>query len=182
MISGLSSQLGEDSGKVTSALSTAIPFLLSQMDKNTNTEEGAASLANALESHSTNDLSETVQNVISSPNMSEGLGILGHVFGNKQTNVTKNISNQSGLSSGKTMQLMATVAPIVMSFLSKQKSDSGLNASGVSGLLGSLVGSVKQTNGSGMGFIENILDSDNDGDITDDVMDLGGKLLGGFFK
>jgi hypothetical protein len=182
LIKGLSSQTGEDNSKVSSALSMAIPFLLSQMDKNTNTEEGAASLSNALEKHSTDDLEAKAKDVTNSSDISDGLGILGHVFGEKQNNVTNNISKQTGISSQNATQLLASVAPLVMSFLSKQKSESGLDASGVSGLLTSIVGNAKQSDSSGMSMIESMLDSDHDGSIADDVMDLGSKLLGGFFK
>lgn len=181
LISGLSQQIGVEDNKVSSVVSMALPFLLSQMNKNAQTSSGAESLSNALNSHSGSAL-DNISGILNSANMADGLGILGHVFGNKQNQVAQNIGTQSGISTGNVMQILATLAPIVMGFLGNQKQQNGLDAGGVTNLLGSILGGVQQTNQSEMSFIEKVLDQDGDGTITDEVMDIGAKLLGGFFK
>ncbi|MDO5656650.1 MAG: DUF937 domain-containing protein [Flavobacteriaceae bacterium] len=180
LIGGLSQQLGVNDSRVSSAVSLALPFLLSQMNKNAQSSNGRESLNRALNDHGSE--LDNIMSLLNSPNMADGLGILGHVFGNKQTQVAQNIGNQSGLSTGKVMQILATLAPIVMGFLSKQKQQSNLDSNGVSGLLGSILGGMQQTNRSEMSLIERMLDQDGDGSYMDDALDLGSKLLGGFFK
>ncbi|MGI9527861.1 MAG: DUF937 domain-containing protein [Weeksellaceae bacterium] len=181
LVNGLSQQIGVEDSKVSSAISLALPFLLSQMNKNVSSDpKQAESLANALSEHQNRDISN-VSSILDSPNMAEGLGILGHVFGNKQNNVAQNIGQSTGLSTGKVMQILATLAPIVMGYLGKQKAQNNMGAQDVPNLLGSLLGGMKQTNQSEMSMIERMLDQDGDGSLMGEAMDLGGKLLGGFF-
>lgn len=180
LIQGLSSQLGVKDQNVSSAISMALPFLLSQMNKNASSQQGAESLSNALNDHTGGAL-DNVSGILNSANMADGLGILGHVFGSKQTQVAQNIGKSTGLSSGNVMQILATLAPIIMSFLGKEKQQNNLDTNGVSGLLGTLLGGMQQSNQSEMSMIERLLDQDGDGSIADDVLDIGGKLLGGFF-
>lgn len=180
LIQGLSSQLGVKDQNVSSAISMALPFLLSQMNKNASSQQGAESLSNALNDHTGGAL-DNVNGILNSANMADGLGILGHVFGSKQTQVAQNIGKSTGLSSGNVMQILATLAPVIMSFLGKEKQQNNLDTNGVSGLLGTLLGGMQQSNQSEMSMIEKLLDQDGDGSIADDVLDLGGKLLGGFF-
>ena len=45
----------------------------------------------------------------------DGGGILGHIFGNNQTQVAKEVSQKTGLDMGQVAQLLITLAPIVMS-------------------------------------------------------------------
>lgn len=181
LIGGLSKQTGANDSSVSSAVSLALPFLLSQMNKNASTPEGAANLDKALNEHPGSVLNN-IDGLLNSGNMADGLGILGHVFGDKQNQVAKNISKQSGLSTGNVLQILATLAPIVMGFLGKEKQTNNINQNGISGLLGGLLGGMQQTNGTELSMIEQMLDSNGDGSIMDEAMDLGSKLLGGFFK
>ncbi len=181
LIGGLSKQTGASDSRVSSVVSLALPFLLSQMNKNASTPEGAANLDQALNEHPGSVLNN-IDGLLNSGNMADGLGILGHVFGDKQNQVAKNIGKQSGLSTGKVLQILATLAPIVMGFLGKEKQTNNIDQSGISGLLGGLLGGMQQTNGTELSMIEKMLDSNGDGSIMDEAMDLGSKLLGGFFK
>lgn len=180
LIGGLSQQLGVNDSRVSSAVSMALPFLLSQMNKNAQSQSGRESLNSALNDHQGSALNN-IGSILSSPNMADGLGILGHIFGNKQNQVARNIGNQSGLSAGNVMQILATLAPLVMGFLGKQKQQNNLDSSGVTGLLGSLLGGMQQSNQSEMSMIERMLDQDGDGSLVGEAMDIGSKLLGGFF-
>lgn len=181
LIGGLSKQTGASDSSVSSAVSLALPFLLSQMNKNASSPEGAANLDKALNEHPGSVLNN-IDGLLNSGNMADGLGILGHVFGDKQNRVAQNIGKQSGLSTGNVLQILATLAPIVMGFLGKQKQTNNIDQSGISGLLGGLLGGMQQTNGRELSMIEQMLDSNGDGSIMDEAMDIGSKLLGGFFK
>jgi len=68
------------------------------------------------------------------------------------------------------------LAPLVMGNLGKTQRQTGLDAEGLASMRS---GQRKQAN-AGLGGLAGLLDMD--GDITDDVMKLGPKLLGGLFR
>ena len=107
------------------------------------------------------------------------MGILSHVLGNRQGQVENAIGKTSGLNASQISQILAIVAPIVMGYLGKEKKEQGLDASGLSSLLGGLVGGAAKTNQREMSTIEKLLDQNGDGNAMDDVMNIGSKLLGG---
>ncbi len=57
----------------------------------------------------------------------------------------------------------------------------GLDAGGLSSLLTGERKEAKKQDPTGMSVLENLLDTDNDGQIADDVVKLGGSLLGSLF-
>jgi hypothetical protein len=112
-------------------------------------------------------------------NATNGLGILGHVLGDRQETAAAQIGQSNGLSAGQAMKLMTILAPIVMNVLGKAKSQGGLDVGSLVGMLmgsaqnaqqggfGDLIGSVigsalsgnqQQTNGAG-GMLGNVLGS-----------------------
>lgn len=181
LIQTLSKKTGEDTGKIQKVISMALPSMLTQLKNNATSEDGAKNLDNALAKHDGSAL-DNITSMISGGNLSEGLGILGHVFGDKKENVASNISKVSGVSTNSVTEILASIAPIVMGFLGKQKQTNNLDASGISSLLGNILGS---TTGNGdqsnMNMIEKLLDRDGDGSIADDAMDIGSKILGNLF-
>jgi Bacterial protein of unknown function (DUF937) len=72
----------------------------------------------------------------SSSPASAGAGILANVFGAGQNKVESAVGSASGLDIGQAGKPMAMLAPIVMGVLGKMKSQQGLDASGLAGLLG----------------------------------------------
>lgn len=181
MVSGVMNQLGIKNEQAQMAISAAIPFLLTALNKNAANGD-AQNINNALETKHDGSILDNLGGFLSSGNFSDGAGILGHVLGGKQPQVENAIGQSSGLNSAQVSQVLAMLAPIVMGYLGKQKNEQGLDAGGLTGLLGGLVGGAAQTNQREMSTIEKLLDQDGDGNAMDDVMDLGSKLLGGFFK
>jgi hypothetical protein len=95
------------------------------------------------------------------------------------------------MKSHEVMNILSTLAPIVLGYLGKQKREKNVSdSSGIGDLLGGLMGGGKKQPKS-QSLIESLLDGDNDGSILDDVagMVLGGNkkkggiggLLGGLF-
>ena len=181
IIGSAANQLGINESQAQSAVSAAVPFLLSALNKNAQ-NGGAEGISAALDNHNGGILDNLSGFLGQGGNQQDGLGILGHVLGNNQQNVESAISQQSGLNMGQVTQILALVAPIVMGYLGKQKQSAGLDSNGIAGLLGGLVGgSTTQTNQSGvnLGGFEKLLDQDGDGQLgLSDAM----GLLGGFFK
>lgn len=181
LVSGVVSQLGIKNEQAQMAISAAIPFLLTALNKNAANGD-AQNINKALETKHDGSILDNLGGFLSSGNFSDGAGILGHVLGGKQSQVENAIGQSSGLNGGQVAQLLAMVAPIVMGYLGKEKNSQGLDAGGLTGLLGGLVGGAAQTNQREMSTIEKLLDQDGDGNAMDDVMDIGSKLLGGLFK
>ena len=181
IVGSAAKQLGINESQAQTAVAAAVPFLLSALNKNAQ-GGGAEGISNALNQHDGSILDNLSGFLGQGGNQQDGLGILGHVLGNKQQNVESAISQQSGLNMGQVTQILALVAPIVMGYLGKQKQSEGLDSNGIAGLLGGLVGgSTTQTNQSGvnLGGFEKLLDQDGDGQLgLSDAM----GLLGGFFK
>ena len=111
-----------------------------------------------------------------------GMGILNHILGPRQQQAAQMIGQQNGLNSQNVMQMMTTLAPVIMGLLGKQKKSQGLDAAGIMSLL-SMVGGNKQAGGGiANNLLNSLLDSNGDGNIQDDIARKGLGLLGNLFK
>ena len=181
-----SKEVNESPEKVKSALGMALPMLLGAMKKNTQTEQGKENLNKALEDDKHNG---SVLDNLKSGNISslpgEGSGVLGHIFGGKQNQITEAVSSAIGMDSSKVAKLLKMAAPVVMGILGKQKRKDNVGKSGISDLVGSLMGSNSSHDQS---LLETFMDADNPGNVAKDVAGklFGGKDkpggIGGFFK
>lgn len=180
MVNGVVNQLGIKNEQAQLAISAAVPFLITALSKNASSGD-SQNIANALDRDHDGSVLDNLGGFLSSGNFSEGVGILSHVLGGRQPQVENAIGKSSGLNASQISQILAMVAPIVMGYLGKEKRQNGLDAGGLTSLLGGLVGGTVQTNQREMSAIEKLLDRDGDGNAMDDVMDLGSKLLSGFF-
>ena len=193
LISGVAGQTGQPENKTADVLSMAMPLLLGAMKKNVSSPQGAEGLMNALSSKHDGGLLDNLGGLfgggVDQSVISDGAGILGHVFGGKQANVENALSQKSGLDAGSVAQILKIAAPLVMAYLGKQKAQSNVNdANGLNSLLGSMLGGQPAQNQS---LITTLLDADGDGSVLDDVagMVMGtskkksglGGLLGGLF-
>ena len=178
-VNQLSSNLGEDKGNTLDAISKAVPVLVSAMARNTRSEEGANSLAGALDRDHDGSILDNIGSLISNPEASEGQGILKHVLGGKQNNAEKAVSEKSGISLDSAIKIFQVAAPILMGMLGKKKREENLDGGGLAGMLGSLASSQEKDDegGSGIGsMITGLLDRDGDGNVMDDI----GGMIGGF--
>ncbi len=178
----LSNNLGEDKGSTLDALSKAVPVLVSAMARNTRSEEGANSLAGALDRDHDGSILNNIAGLIDNPEQSQGQGILKHVLGGKQGNAEKAVSEKSGISMESAVKIFQVAAPILMGMLGKKKKEEKMDGGGLAGMLGSLASSQERDDdggGSGIGsMITGLLDRDNDGNVMDDI----GDIVGGFLS
>lgn len=172
----ISRNLGANSSVVNSAIQLALPAILSGLAKNAATPQGAQSLDNALsQDHAGGGLLDNLMGYLGggipatqdTTRETNGGGILGHIFGGNQTQVANEVSQQSGLNMGQVASLLITLAPIVMSYLGKQKQTQGLDADGLSNYLGGQQEKIQQSPQSGL--INSILDRNHDGSAMDDL-------------
>lgn len=115
-----------DTNKIVAVIQAAIPKLLGAMQKNASTPAGAASLLSALTSHAGQG------SVI---NIEDGNKILQKIFGGNLGSVISGLSSQTNTPNNQVSNILASVAPNLLSMLGKQ------NAGGnVVNMLGSLLG------------------------------------------
>ncbi len=118
----------------------------------------------------------------SAPKTLDGEGILGHLLGAKKPAVAEGVSKASGLDSGQAAKLLATMAPIVMGALGKVKKERNLDADGLAGMLsGERQELEKKMPNTSVGGLLSMLDSDGDGDLSDELGKLGAGALGSIF-
>lgn len=179
-------QLGLEPRQAQSAISVALPVLLGAMQRNAAQPGGAEALLGALNRDHDGSLLDNLGGLLGGGG-GGGMGeaILGHVFGGRMGAVQNQVGAATGLDAGSVGRLLALLAPIVMAFLGRSTRNEGMNAGGLSDLLGVLGGASRQASGhSGIGdLLGGVLDRDGDGSMMDDVAQMGmgvlGDLLGG---
>ena len=88
------------------------------------------------------------------------------------------VSKSSGLDQNNSMQLLMTVAPLVLGMLGKQKKQNNLDANGLNGLTSMLSSNLSQSNPDVMSLITGLLDSNKDGNFLDEALGMLGGLFG----
>jgi hypothetical protein len=179
VVNEISQKTGEDKSQVSSAIETALPLLISGLAKNSSNQQGADNLLGALQSDHDGGILGNIMGLVSNPQQSDGSGILGHVFGNNLGKVEQTVSKSSGLDMGNVAQILITLAPIVMGVLGKKQRDDNMDANGLSSLLNN---TVQQAPPQEQNLMSQLLDSNNDGSVVDDVAKIGANLLGNFLK
>ena len=178
----LSRQLGTDPDQTGNAVAAALPLLLGALGRNSAQPQGAQALYGALQrDHGGGmDLGSVLGAVLGggTSRQTDGAAILGHVLGRAQPRTAQGLGQATGLGSGQAMQLLAMLAPIVMSFLANRSARQGLDAGGLGELLGQERTQVRQR--AGGGALDALLDQDGCGDVdASDLLNLGMGLFGG---
>lgn len=180
----LSQNLGANHTTVNSAIQLALPALLGALAKNAADAGGAQSLNQAIEKDHDGSLLDNIADYLGaggpepqSGRRTDGIGILEHAFGGKQTEIAKEVSRQTGLDIGQIAQLLITLAPIVMGYLGRQKQENNLDADGLSGWLGHQKAEIEDSPQGGL--LNSLLDRDGDGSSLDDLAGLAASYMTG---
>lgn len=192
LINQLTDKIGAKNPEQTaSAASGIMNVLLGAMAQNAAKPEGAAALNNALERDHDGSVLENLMGMLSGQAQPannkaiNGAGILGHILGARQSGAVEAVSKASGLNTNQVGSLMVSLAPMIMGMLGKVKKEEGLDSSGLAGMLGGLMANMKGGNQKQMdpkmALLMSFLDKNKDGNIADDVMRMGGGLLGKLF-
>jgi hypothetical protein len=155
----------------------ALPMILGALAKNAANPQGAETLSNTLQKNHDGSILDSLGSNLNNPNTDDGLGILGHIFGQKQGAAAQQVSQNSGLDVGQVAQLMITLAPIVMGYLGRKKQQDNLDAGGLSQVLQGQQQQIQQTNNPVMDMISNFLDSDHDGSSMDDLASIAANYM-----
>ena len=182
----LAQAIGADEGQTQQAVAVALPALLTALNRNTNNEQGAQALAQALEHDHDGSLLDNLGGFLTGAvtgRSANGSGILGHILGGQQPQVEQGVSHASGLDLSQVQRLLPLLAPLLMAALGRQKRQHGLDPAGLSGILGQEAQRARQAAPAGMlGALGGFLDKDGDGDFKDDLMQQAGSaVLGKLF-
>src|SRR5690606_27380283 len=160
-----SRQLGTDQTQTVGAVSAALPLLLGALGRNAEQPQGAQALFGALQrDHGGLDLGSVLGAVLGSGSeAAAGPAILGHIFGGNQPRAEQALGQATGLGGAQTGQLLALLAPIVLSFLANRSKQQGLDADSLGQILGSERRQLQQQGGAAGGLLGSLLDQDGDG-------------------
>ena len=204
---GLAQQLGLDSVQTEQAVGVALPMLFGALGQNAAQPQGAADLFGALQrDHSSAqgamDLGGLLGGLLGGAGgagAAGGLGsilgsvlgggagssqlnggsILGNIFGGQRQQAESQLGQATGLG-GNAGQLMAMLAPLVMSFLANRVQSQGMGANDLGNALGQERSQIQSQGGAAGGILGSLLDQNGDGQLdVGDLFKLGGSLLGG---
>lgn len=177
----LSQQLGTDEDETRTAVAAALPMILSGLARNAAEPGGAQALLGALDRDHDGSRLDNLGGFLGEPDLADGRGILGHVFGDRRETVEQGVGKAAGLDPQKVARMMAMLAPLVMAYLGRQKRQANLDAGGLGDLLKQESSQMQQRD-PGLGMLGRLLDRDGDGSVADDLMgSLGKNLLGNLF-
>ncbi len=182
IVGQISNSLGINDGATKNVITSALPVIFSALNNNTNSHQGAESLHNALQRDHDGSIFDSLTDLVAAPERGHGSGILGHIFGNKQSSIERNISHATGVPPSGTAKILQILAPMVMGALGKQQRSQGLGIDDLSRVLTQSQGDFTREAPREMGAVARLLDADGDGKIIDDVAGIGMKLLGSFLR
>lgn len=175
-ISTIAEKFNIDTNQVSSVINKALPSIMGAMQQNASTEGGAAALAKALGDH-VGDAGNIISN-LKGADLTDGSKILSHIFGGNLTNILGGISKQTGVASNAVSNILAAIAPSILALLGKGQQAVGMNAAGLAGMLGTILGGAQNNNMGGLGSILGAAMQDKDGDGKPDILGGLGSLFG----
>lgn len=178
-LQSMSQKANTSPGQAKSALSSAIPLLMNALAKKNSNPESAASLQQAIQKDHDGSILDNLGGFFNNPEAAKGPGILNHVLGNKQHTAAQFISKDAGVDESSASKILEFAAPLVMGFLGKNSGGGGM---GIGSLLNSFTNTQNQENPQSQSFINNLLDRDNDGEVMDDIKEMGKSFFGKMMK
>jgi hypothetical protein len=190
MLGQISEHIGAEPQQTAQATNSVFATLLGGLANNASSEGGLSALGAALDRDHDGSMLDDIFGMVGgmmqggdqSARATNGLGILGHILGDRQESAAQQIGQSSGLSMGQVMKLMPILAPIVMSVLGKAKNSGGLDLGSLAGVL--MGGAQQAQQQPGMGdLLGSVLGSVLGGGQQQQSGggDLLGSVLGGLF-
>ena len=174
-VEAIAAQLGIDPAQAEAAIGQAVPLLVGGLARNAQTDAGASALHRAAGNHAGFDLGSVLGSVLGGGG--DGGAILGHVFGPRQDQAAQNLGRSTGLGGQGAAQLLAMLAPIILSMLGNRTRSQDVDAGGLGGMLGRELQDIGRR-GQG-GLLSSVFDQDGDGELgLGDLLKVGVDMLG----
>ena len=156
------------------AMKIALPALMKQMANNTKTDSWAEQLFEALRGHDWSALSK-VEQIAKAPEKTDANSILKHILWSQQSEVEKEIAQQTSIDSSEANKLLWALAPLLMGSLWKAQ-DNGMDIT-------KMISGLSSLGGWKSNLLTSMLDKNGNGDIKDDLMKMWLNVLKSkFFK
>jgi hypothetical protein len=183
IVSQLGQQIGADPETTSNAIRVALPVILGGLANNASTPDGAVALDNALARDHDGSLLDNLGSLLGgsapNPRAADGLGILEHILGGRQTAVQQGVERSTGLDGSQVVRLLMLLAPIVMAYLGRQKQERGLDAETVGTELQDARSRMEQQDPGLGGILGQFFDKNGDGSVADDLFRMAPGMLGG---
>ncbi len=140
LIGEISKKFNIDTNKIVSVIKAAIPKFISAMHSNASTSAGASALSQALSDHAGQALGLNIE---------DGMKILKKIFGGNLGSVVSGLSSQTSTSNEQVSNILAAVAPNLLSVLG----NGNFSVGNLGGLLGGASSSSSSTATSAAGKI-----------------------------
>jgi hypothetical protein len=180
-VAQLSRRIGADEAQTRTALAGALPMLVAALGRNAQSGAGAASLLAALDRNHDGSILDDVAGYLGQADPAQGQRMLDHVLGTRQGAAESTIGRMSGLDTAQMQQLMALVVPVVLGLLGRTQRTRGLDAGGLTDMLGTQQNEATQAAPDVMSMVGSVLDGNRDGQVMDDVVRIGTSFLGSLF-
>ena len=181
----LSRQIGaQDPNQVKKAAFGISELLLNAISRNANHQERGGGLFGAItKDHDGGILGDLLgvlngQKQVNNKSTMNGEGIINHLLGKQQLEAAQMISQHSGLHIFKSGNLMQLIAPVIMGVVGQKQKSNGLDLGGLAQvLLGGAQAAGSQGGKQPGGIFGKLLDMDGDGNMMDDLLNIGMKIL-----
>ena len=195
-IQQIAAQLGTDPDSARNAIEHALPLIVGGMANQASTPAGADALHNALGDHAGNSVADVLGGLIgggvpgggggmggSAGTSAGGLGgiggaILGHIFGANASAANQGLGQATGLGTQNAGQLLAILAPIVMTVLANHARQTGMSPGGLGNVLGQQGQQIQQQGGLAGGLLNAVLghNGSSNFDLSSVLANAGGLL------
>ena len=100
------------------------------------------------------------------------------MFGARQPQAQQAVAKAGGIDAAQAGRLLMIAAPLVLGALGRAQRQKGLDANGLSSLLGGERQALTAQQPGLMGLATTLLDKNHDGNVVDDALGMVGKLFG----
>ncbi len=166
-LSNAASRLGLGEDQIRALVQNVVPVLAKGVQRNSASGDGFAALARALEGGGHERYLDNAEALAGA--RTDGNKILGHVLGDKEVsrNLATRAAQQTGVDYGLVKQFLPMAAASLMGALSQQNRANP----------GQLAQNLPSARGGGANPLTSFLDSDGDGSVADDLLDMAAKFL-----
>lgn len=127
----VSQRVGATPEQTQDAMQAAVPLLLAALTRNA--QQGQAdNIEQAVAQHGAHELEQFAQ-AGQLPDLQDGQNILQHVFGGQQHAAANALGRRSGIDPQLALQILSIAAPLVLSYLNRQRQQSGGQSMGLPG-------------------------------------------------
>ncbi|NQD70572.1 DUF937 domain-containing protein [Sphingobacterium shayense] len=147
--SAIANTIGVSESKAKWIMAAAVPLMIAALNYNAKNKGQEEAIDKAVNQHSSGGLLDKLGGLLGGDSNEEGNKIVQHMFGNNTTVVTDTVAQKSGLSKEQVGGVLATLAPIVMSYLGQQKNQNSTGGGGIGDLMGSILGGSSSSDSAG---------------------------------